>query len=77
MEKRKKKKDDNQEQKQERIGLQLYTVKEVAELLRVHPVTVRTWIREGKLKSIQLKSQGPGKYRIEQQEIERILKNAI
>ena len=37
-----------------------YTVADVADLLRVHPVTVRRWIREGRLRAWRL---GPGKDR--------------
>lgn len=35
----------------EMIGLKTYNVKEIAELLKTNPETVRRWIRSGKLKS--------------------------
>lgn len=33
---------------------QFLTVREVAETLRVHPETVREWIRTGKLRGVRL-----------------------
>lgn len=35
----------------EMIGLKTYNVKEIAELLKTNPETVRRWIRSGRLKS--------------------------
>ena len=34
----------------------LYTVKEVAQILKVNPHTVRRWIREGKIQSVKIEN---------------------
>lgn len=47
----------------------LYTVQEAAELLRLHPQSVYTWLRTGKLKSVR-----PGrKWLIPAEEIENFI----
>ncbi len=51
----------------------LLTVPEVAEKLRIHPDTVRQWLRSGKLKGKRLGGTKSG-WRIPEQEIERFLK---
>ncbi len=48
------------------------TVAEVAERLRVHPQTVRLWLKEGKLKGRLIGGTKTG-YRIPESEVERIL----
>jgi excisionase family DNA binding protein len=37
---------------------QLLTVEEVAEQLRIHPETVRRWLREGRLKGFRISRRG-------------------
>lgn len=51
--------------------MELYTVKEVADKLRVKPVTVYKWIREGKLQAYKLSKKV---IRVSEIEIERLLK---
>ena len=46
------------------------TTREVAERLRLNPLTVQRWIREGKLQATKL--PGRGGYRIPISEIERL-----
>lgn len=53
----------------------LLTVREVAEMLRLRPTTIRTWIREGKIRAIFLGSDSAG-YRIPESEVRRILSQA-
>ena len=49
----------------------LLNVREVAELLRVHPLTVRRYISEGALAAVQL----PGGYhRVRRQDVEEMLR---
>ena len=48
------------------------TVQEAAEQLRVHPQTVRLWLREGKLRGRLIGGRKSG-YRIPVAEIERLL----
>jgi excisionase family DNA binding protein len=48
------------------------TVAEVAERLRVHPQTVRLWLKEGKLKGRLIGGTKTG-YRIPASEVDRIL----
>ena len=48
------------------------TVQEAADQLRVHPQTVRLWLREGKLRGRLIGGRKSG-YRIPASEIERIL----
>jgi excisionase family DNA binding protein len=48
------------------------TVQEAAGQLRVHPQTVRLWLREGKLRGRLIGGRKSG-YRIPASEIERIL----
>jgi excisionase family DNA binding protein len=50
----------------------LLTVPEVAERLRVHPETVRVWLRQGKLKGIRIGGTKAG-YRIPSSELDRLL----
>jgi excisionase family DNA binding protein len=49
----------------------LLTVREVAETLRVHPETVRRWLRQGKVKGIMLGGDRGG-YRISTSEVARV-----
>lgn len=50
----------------------LVTVKQAAELLQLRPATIRTWIRQGKIRAVYLGSDAAG-YRIPMSEIERLL----
>lgn len=43
----------------------LLTVKEVAELLRVSPITVKRWGKSGKLPAIRINSRGDRRYKKE------------
>lgn len=43
----------------------LLTVKEVAELLRVSPLTIKRWGKRGKLPAIRINSRGDRRYRKE------------
>lgn len=43
----------------------LLTVKEVAELLRVSPLTIKRWGKRGKLSAIRINSRGDRRYRKE------------
>ncbi len=47
-----------------------FTVDEVAERLKVNPVTVRGWIRSGELKAVQLGRAG---YRIIEADLQAFL----
>jgi excisionase family DNA binding protein len=49
----------------------IWTVKEVADYLRVHPETVRQWLREGELVGMPL--GGKGGWRIERANLERFI----
>jgi excisionase family DNA binding protein len=53
-------------------GEPLYTVKEVAERLRLNPETVRVWLRSGKLRGVLLGGRKSG-YRIPDSEVQRLL----
>ena len=44
----------------------LLTVREVAELLRVSPLTIKRWGNKGKLPAIRINSRGDRRYRKEQ-----------
>lgn len=44
---------------------QFFTVDEVAEQLRVHPETVRRWLREGRLKGLRISRRGGWRVRPE------------
>jgi len=48
-----------------------YSVEKVAEMLDLHPQTIRRWIKEGKLKATK-----PGQsYKIRKEDLEELLKN--
>lgn len=44
----------------------LLTVREVAELLRVSPLTIKRWGKRGKLPAIRINSRGDRRYRKDQ-----------
>lgn len=50
----------------------MYTVKEVAKIMRVQPLTVRRWIDSGKIKVVQFGKNTT--IRITEEELERIKK---
>ncbi len=50
----------------------LLTVKQVADLLQVHPVTVQRWLRAGQLSGIRLPADKLG-WRVRRSELERFL----
>lgn len=43
----------------------LLTVREVAEILRVSPLTIKRWGRKGKLPAIRINSRGDRRYKKE------------
>ena len=49
------------------------TVKEASERLKVHPETVRVWLRDGVLKGTQPAMRRIG-WRIQSSEVERVLR---
>jgi excisionase family DNA binding protein len=55
--------------KQDRLSLtnlpDLLTVREVAELLRVSPLTIKRWGKRGKLPAIRINSRGDRRYKKE------------
>ncbi len=67
----------NKEKKEttKREDIVLYTIREAAEFLRVHPSTVRNWIKSGKINH-QLLDTGTKRkaYRIKIEDLERIIK---
>lgn len=48
---------------------ELFTIKEVAEMFKCHPQTVRSYIKEGLLGALKLK----GEYRVRQEDINAFL----
>ena len=48
----------------------LYTVREVANELKIHHVTITKWIREGRIKAVKVGSS----WRISQEELDRLKK---
>ena len=52
-------------------GDNLLTLKQVAELLNVHPNTIRKWIKDGRINSYRISSRGDRRFR--QNEIDRFL----
>lgn len=59
--------DDKPTKKQVRLeGLpDLLTVREVSELLRVSPLTIKRWGKRGKLPAIRINSRGDRRYKKE------------
>ena len=59
----------NEEIKKKRVKLDelpdLLTVREVAELLRVSPLTIKRWGKRGKLPAIRINSRGDRRYKKE------------
>jgi excisionase family DNA binding protein len=51
----------------------LLTISEAAEILNVHPETLRRWDNKGKLKAIKINERGDRRYKPE--DIERMLEN--
>ena len=56
--------------KEEKMTDKLYTIKEVAEMLKVNKMTVYQWIYKGKIQSVKVM----GVVRIKGEEIERLVK---
>ena len=60
---------DTTKKKKERLRLDnlpdLLTVREVAELLRVSPLTIKRWGKRGKLPAIRINSRGDRRYKKE------------
>lgn len=56
--------------------IELYTIDEVAEILRLSTVTIRKRIRNNQIKSIDISAPGSVKkrHRITRQEVERLIK---
>lgn len=63
------KSDNNNGEKKRRISLtnlpDLLTVREVAELLRVSPLTIKRWGKKGKLPAIRINARGDRRYKRE------------
>ena len=59
------------EEEQAMNNERLFTVAEVAERLRVHPDTLRRWLRSGRLKGVMMGGRSGG-YRIKESEVVRV-----
>jgi excisionase family DNA binding protein len=46
-------------------NIELLTLKQACEILKVHPQTLRQWDRKGILKAVRLGTRGDRRYRIE------------
>lgn len=55
--------------------MELLTVREVAEQLKVKEKTVREWTRKGYLPSIRLGSGGRGRIRFSREDIQEFIKS--
>lgn len=59
----------NTKPKKKRVNLEdlpdLLTVREVADLLRVSPLTIKRWGKRGKLPAIRINSRGDRRYKKE------------
>lgn len=53
----------------------LYTVAEVAEIVGVHPQTVRRWLRDGQIEGTLITRQAG--YRIRSEEVDRLLREGL
>jgi excisionase family DNA binding protein len=51
---------------------ELLTVNQVAERLKLHPETIRRWIREGRLHAIKLVGRDRAGFRIRESEVARL-----
>lgn len=51
--------------------VELYTVRQVAELLDMHPETIKRHIRAGQIKATKLSEKSP--YKISKEELHRLL----
>jgi len=60
---------DELQRKRKKVRLEdlpdLLTVREVAELLRVSPLTIKRWGKRGKLPAIRINSRGDRRYKKE------------
>ena len=57
-------------------SIELLTLKETAELLKVDPTTLRRWDNEGQLKAVRIGTRrGIGDRRYRKEDIENYLKN--
>jgi excisionase family DNA binding protein len=52
---------------------QTMTVREVAEALRLHPDTIRDWLRAGRIRGVRLGGPRAG-WRIPRSEVDRLLR---
>jgi excisionase family DNA binding protein len=55
--------------------MKIYTINEVAMMLHLHPVTVRRYIREGKIVAKKLSDGKKAKWRIEESQVEKFWNN--
>ena len=53
--------------------VKIYTPDEVAEMLKVSPLTIRTWLKTGKLTGIKTSDALTGRWRITEQDINTYL----
>lgn len=70
------KKDAKEIQSRLNEQIDLYTIKEAADVLRVHSATIRNWIKAGKIKFVTLGPANDSKrkaYRIEREELKRMI----
>ncbi len=56
------------------VGDRWFTVEQVAEIIQVHPETVRRWLREGRLKGFAL--GGKSGWRIRERDIDAFIEDA-
>jgi excisionase family DNA binding protein len=54
----------------------MFTVKQVADVLQLHPETVRRWLRDGKIKGV-LMGGDRGGYRVAESEVARVQREGV
>lgn len=77
MGKKSREKQERKHREKENEDMDLLTVNEAAEILRVHPKTIRNWMKEGRIDYVLLNPVGRIKkaYRIRRKEITQAVVN--
>lgn len=73
---REKKERRHEESENKKKEIELYTINEASELLKVHPMTIRNWIKGNRIETIDISPPGMKRkrHRISREQLDKIIK---